>query len=163
MKKIILFGIVAGLLVALAGTVMASGWSGYNYKARIFVGTTKQWCEQKPGLSVEWCLANGYAPYINDKITMKWNAEWDRGNAENWAKPPYDAWLNNEWNGMFPGGSGTTEHVKIKWVGTPCDGTNENWADGGYCIWGQFEAIQDFYGPGVPDVWAHAIPNGYGN
>jgi len=175
MKKILIVSIIAAFFVASAGVAMAvgNGWSGYNWKANVFVGTGRQYCEQKyegNQQAINNCL-NYLEGYLNDKITMKWSEAWQmaefgpdglRGNGDEllWTT---DAWLNNEWNGMFPGGSGTTEHVKIKWVGTPCDENNENWAVGGYCIWGQFEAIQDFYGPGIPDVWAHAIPNGYGN
>lgn len=163
MKKL-LVAIIIGSVILVAGTALAAnGWSGYNYKARIFVGTTTQWCEQKPGLSVNWCLANGYAPYMNDKITMKWNAEWDRGNKDNWSKPPYDAWENNEWNGAFPGGSGEVWHYKIKWIG-PCGAEYDPLPDGGYCFWGQFEVLMDQgVADGVHSWFTHAIPTGYGN
>lgn len=142
---------------------MAQGWSGYNYKARIFVGTGQQWCDQgRP----DWEGCEDYlGSYLNDKITMKWNAEWDRGVAENWANPPYAAWEDNEWNGAFPDGSGAVWHYKIKWVGD-CVTDPSLVPIGGYCIWGQFATIMDqgidsSYGPG--HIWvAHAIPTGYG-
>lgn len=164
MKKALILGIIAMLLFGT--TVVFAGWSGYNYKARIFVGTGMQWCEQKYGPPApQWCI-DYLGSYINDKITMKWNAEWDRGNVEGWLNPPYGAWENNEWNGMCDGCSGAVWHYKIKWVGLPCDETNPNWASGGYCLWGQFEVLMDqgvdpAYGPG--HLWfALATPNGYG-
>lgn len=113
MKKLsILFAGV--LLFAVVGVVKADKPSdmgfddnGYNDNARIFNGTGSSWCIAR-GES-EYCLG----AYSADKLIMKWNAEWDRGNAENWANPPYRAWENNEWNGMFEGGSGSVWHYKI--------------------------------------------------
>jgi hypothetical protein len=98
---------------------------------------------------------------------MKWNAEWDRGNAEGWNDPNgYAAWENNEWNGKVKGGSGQIWHYKIVWVGNYA--TNPALIpDGGYGIWGQFAVIMDQgkdpnSGPG--HLWfAHAMPNGYGS
>ena len=131
---------------------------GYNRGARIFNGTGSSWCLAR-GAAAD-CLG-AYSP---DKLVMKWNAEWDRGNAENWASPPYAAWENNEWNGKA-GGSGAVWHYKIAWVGPCADGSTL--PSGGYCIWGQFEVLMDqgldpSLGPG--HVWfAKARPNGYGN
>ncbi len=133
---------------------------GYNRTARIFVGTGES-----------WALAKGLPPdymgiYSKDRLVMKWNAEWDRGNAEGWQHAPYGAWEDNEWNGVMPGGSGENWHYKIKWVGT-CGTDGTKLADGGYCIWGQFEVVMDQgkdpnVGPG--HIWlAHANPTGYGN
>ena len=134
---------------------------GYNRTARNFVGTGSSWCENR-GLALD-CLGI-YSP---DKLVMKWNAEWDRGNAEGWNDPNgYDAWENNEWNGNTKGGSGAVWHYKIKWV-EPCGADGTSLPDGGYCIWGQFEVLMDqghdpSFGPG--HIWfAHAIPTGYGN
>lgn len=133
---------------------------GYNRTARIFVGTGWSWCMAKVG-DEAWCTSYP-GPYANDRVVMKWNAEWDRGNAENWANPPYDAWENNEWNGAFPGGSGTVWHYKIVWVGS-CS----NVPEGGYCIWGQFATIMDQGMDPSSDpahIWfAHTSPNGYGS
>jgi hypothetical protein len=101
-------------------------------------------------------------PYANDKLVMKWNAEWDRGNDESWSNPPYDAWENNEWNGAIPGGSGEVWHYKIKWV-EPCGAYGEPTPDGGYCIWGQFEVLMDQGTADGEHIWyTKAIPNGYG-
>jgi hypothetical protein len=135
---------------------------GYNYQARIFNGTGWSWCMSKVG-DEAWCEAY-LGDYRDDKIVMKWNAEWDRGNAEGWNNPPYDAWENNEWNGMKDG-SGAVWHYKIVWVGN-CVADPGLVPEGGYCIWGQFATIMDHgidpsYGPG--HFWfAHANPTGYG-
>jgi len=132
---------------------------GYNRNARIFVGTGESW-------SLEQGLPADYLGiYAKDKLVMKWNAEWDRGVAEGWANGPYDAWENNEWNGMAVGGSGSVWHYKIVWVG----GYAANPSlipDGAYGIWGQFATIMDqgidpSYGPGH-QWFAHATPTGYG-
>lgn len=136
---------------------------GYNRQARVFNGTGMSWCLAR-GWTAEECNAF-FGVYVNDRLVMKWNAEWDRGNAENWANPPYAAWENNEWNGAFRGGSGAVWHYKIQWIG-PCGSDGTALPDGGYCIWGQFEVIQDHgidpnIGPG--HIWfALAKPNGYG-
>lgn len=129
---------------------------GYNNTARNFVGTGASWSLAK-GLPADYL-----GKYANDKLVMKWNAEWDRGNAENWANTPYNAYIDNEWNGSIPGGSGDSEHFKAKWVGS-CGEDYTPLPSGGYCIWGQFEAIFDRgMVDGVQTWWAHAIPAGYG-
>ncbi len=169
MKKAILISIlISGF--ALAGVVLAAGGFdefGYNRTARVFNGPVSGWCLNR-GLPAD-CMGI----YSNDKLVMKWNAEWDRGNAENWSNQPYDAWENNEWNGNVEGGSGAVWHYKIKWVGNcednpvPLGVSSDSLPEGGYCIWGQFAVIMDqgidpSYGPG--HIWfAHAIPTGYGN
>lgn len=132
---------------------------GYNYTARIFNGTGESWSLSK-GLPADYLGA-----YAKDKLVMKWNAEWDRGNAEGWKNPPYGAWEDNEWNGKVPGGSGAVWHYKIVWD-QGCTSNKVPSKPGGYCIWGQFETIMDqgtdpSYGPG--HLWfAKAMPNGYG-
>jgi hypothetical protein len=133
---------------------------GYNRTARIFSGTGLSYC-MAPGVSEADCLAS-YGPYAQDRLIMKWNAEWDRGNAENWASPPYSAWLDNEWNGMVPGGSGETWHYKYVWV-DPCGAYGTPLANGGYCIWGQFAVIMSHGTFGGAHFWdALAQPAGYG-
>jgi hypothetical protein len=137
---------VAGSAVALAG-----GFDefGYNYKARIFVGTADGVDRSLDG--AVW----GDPTYANDQLVMRWNAEWDRGNDEGWESPPYDAWTINEWNGMMPDGSGETWHYSIQWSAECADG--ETPSDGGYCIWGQFEVILSHgtvYGEHIWDVIA---------
>ena len=146
-------------------TVQASGGGfdqfGYNRTARIFNGPATGWCLQR-GFQ-----ANCLGIYSPDKLVMKWNAEWDRGNAEGWTDPNgYAAWEDNEWNGNVKGGSGAVWHYKIKWVGNYVADPSLI-PEGGYGIWGQFAVIMDqgrdpSYGPG--HLWfARAKPNGYGN
>ncbi len=157
-----LLGVAASALLfgALAVPALADGFNqyGYNYVARIFNGT-----------GTSWCLAKNLSPaclgiYSPDKLVMKWNAEWDRGNDEGWLNPPYNAWTDNEWNGK-KGGSGAVWHYKIVWTG-PCGADYTPLPNGSYCIWGQFAVLMDQgsdpnYGPG--HLWfARANPNGYG-
>ncbi|OGH24842.1 MAG: hypothetical protein A3B47_00010 [Candidatus Levybacteria bacterium RIFCSPLOWO2_01_FULL_39_24] len=130
---------------------------GYNRTARNFVG---------PADGVDRVLDGkvwGDSTYAKDRLVMKWNAEWDKGNAEGWKKPPYNAWTDNEWNGMVPNGSGETWHYKIVWVG-PCGAAGIPVSSGGYCIWGQFAVILSqgtFAGQHFWDVLAR--PAGYGS
>lgn len=151
---------------------------GYNRVARNFVGTGASWCADYGVLDETICNSWLGGPFFNDKLVMKWNAEWDRGNDEGWSNGPYRAWLDNEWNGM-KGGSGSVWHYKIKWIGECTE--KEIQPDGGYCIWGQFEVLMDqgtdktgnlyptFGYPceGESNNGGHkfcgfAIPNGYG-
>jgi hypothetical protein len=93
---------------------------------------------------------------------MKWSKAWDDARFHGAAWGP-DAWVDNEFNGKVPGGSGTTEHVKIVWVGPGLE-ESPYWRPGGYAIWGEFEVIMD-HGIDVDGghVWyAHATPTGYG-
>lgn len=176
MKNIWLFalaGVVAvggvamlnpGLYDRLLATVGKGAFDkfGYNDTARIFNGT-----------GASWCLARGSAAdcmgiYSPDKLVMKWTADWDRGNDENWANAPYTgAWLSNEWNGKKGGGSGEVWHYKIIWVGPELE-TSQYWQPGGYPIWGQFEVVMDqgvVVDPetGPSHIWGtKAMPNGYG-
>jgi hypothetical protein len=134
--------------------------SGYNRTARIFNGTAWDWCMEKVNDPV-WCQQY-LGESANDRLIMKWNAEWDRGNIENWSNPPYDAWENNQWNGNVSGGSSDVWHYKIVWVG-PCGSDGTLLENGGYCIWGQFEVIMDHGTADNVHEWlSHAKPNGYG-
>jgi len=152
--------VVLALVVLVAPAVLAAGGGfdefGYNYQARIFVG---------PADGVDRSLDGtvwGDPTYANDQLVMKWNAEWDRGNDEGWNNSPYDAWTNNEWNGMVPGGSGETWVYKIVWVGS-CGADGTALENGGYCIWGQFEVILSHGTFEGEHSWdAHANPAGYG-
>lgn len=127
----------------IAGT-NANGFDqyGYNRSARIFNGTGSSWCQGKLGWNKAQC-DNYMGAYANDKLVMKWNEEWDRGNAENWSKGPYSAWTDNEWNGRS-GGSGEIWHYKIAWdQGCASNGTPSGTAAKGvpYCIWGPFAML----------------------
>ncbi len=149
--------VVLTLLLSVSFSVPAGfDQYGYNDTARVFVGTGSSWCEA--GGQAADCLGI----YSNDQLVMKSDKEWDRGNAENWSNPPYNAWTDNEWNGAFPGGSGEVWHYKIVWVGPCTDGTVLT--NGGYCIWGQLEVIMD-QGTQIGSghfSFALATPNGYG-
>lgn len=164
-KGLVMLAAVAIGLVVVAqfrtNANFAAGFNqyGYNYTARLFNGTGSSWCQAKT------LPANCLGIYSPDKLVMKWNAEWDRGNADKWSKPPYDAWEDNEWNGKVGGGSGAVWHYKIVWVGPELQ-NSPRWKPGGYPIWGQFEVIMDqgtdpSLGPG--HIWfTKAAPAGYG-
>lgn len=157
MKKIIVFLAVV-VLLAGAGIVYAQGGFdefGYNYQARVFVG---------PADGVDRNLDStvwGDPTYAKDHLVMKWSKAWDNARFHGAIWTP-DAWVNNEWNGMLPDGSSTTEIVKIVWVGPSLE-TSPYWREGGYAIWGEFEVIMDQGMVGNEHFWyAHAIPTGYG-
>ena len=154
---------LAFLVSALASPAAANGFDqyGYNRTARVFNGTGASWSVAQ-GLPADYL-----GIYSNDNLVMKWNAEWDRGNATGWstAAGPYRAYLDNEWNGNVPGGSGWTEHFKAVWIGGNCGADYTLLPNGGYCIWGQFEAIFDrgMDPSHSPWILAHAKPAGYGS
>ena len=170
MKKILIGLIIAAFLVASAGIIMAKP-AGYNWKALIFVGTGMQYCQQKLGITDKTACETAIGEDADDHLVMKWSQAWQdavfgpdgtRGSGDElpWTT---DAWVNNQWNGMFPGGSGASYHTKIVWVGTPCDGSNPNWRPGGHCIWGQMEVIHKQGTGPAGHLWgAHGIPSGYG-
>lgn len=130
---------------------------GYNRSARIFQG---------PADGVDGSLDGatyGDPTYGKDMLKMKWNAEWDRGNAEGWVNGPYDAWIDNNWNGKVPGGSGEVWQYRIKWVGS-CGAAGTDLGDGSYCLWGQFAVIMSHGTVANQHFWdAHAVPAGFGN
>ena len=150
---------VVASLALIGGVALAAGGFdqyGYNYGARLFSG---------PADGVDRTLDGtvwGDPTYANDHLVMKWSKAWDDARFHGAPWTP-DAWLDNEWNGNVPNGSGWTEHVKIIWVG-PALAASPYWRDGGYAIWGEFEAIVDFGNDPdhVRTVYAHAAPAGYG-
>lgn len=128
---------------------------GYNRSARIFEGVADGVDGTLDGMAYSLAL------YANDHLKMKWNAEWDRGNAEGWTGS-YDAWLDNNWNGQVPNGSGEVWQYRIKWIGS-CGPDGTPLADGGYCIWGQFEVVLSHGTVANDHFWdAHAVPAGFG-
>ncbi len=148
----------ASTSVQCASSATGPGFNqcGYNYDARIFVGKAD---------GVDTVLNGevwGDPTYANDHLVMKWNAAWDACNANGYDNPTYclGAWDTNEWNGMGPNGSKSTEHVKIIWVGSLAT-DSPYWVPGGYSIWGNYEAIEDqgMVG-GQHIVWAAARPEG---
>lgn len=115
---------------------------GYNDNARLFNGTGSSWCQGKLKWTKDQCDSYMGA-YANDKLIMKWNDEWDRGNAENWSKTPYNAWTDNEWNGRA-GGSGEIWHYKIAWDKGCAENQKPSAAAAKgvpYCIWGPFAML----------------------
>ncbi len=160
-RRLILIGVTCAIIVGIAAgpAFAASGGGfdgfGYNYGARMFNG---------PADGVDRSLDGtvwGDATYANDHLIMKWSKAWDDARFHGGAWTP-DAWVTNEWNGMLPGGSQTTEHVKIIWVGSTL-ADSPYWRAGGYAIWGEFEAIFDQgLSGGTHMWWAHALPTGLG-
>jgi hypothetical protein len=168
-KNIVAFSAVIAILstgVAIAATGTGFNQYGYNYGARIFNGSFNQWCQEAFSTTTSACdsiLGN----YANDKLIMKWNAQWDACNANGYNNPTYclGAWVDNEFNGKFPGGSGEIWHYKIIWVGS-AEQNSPYWLPGGYPVWGNYEVVMDQgsdpnIGPG--HMWfTLAAPNGYG-
>jgi hypothetical protein len=157
MKTKILVGIVMLFAAILVAPAFAGGFDefGYNYQARVFVGKAD---------GVDRILDDkvwGDPTYANDQLVMKWSKAWDDARFHGAVWSP-DAWEDNEWNGMFPGGSGETWHYKIIWVGSALEGS-EYWREGGYAIWGQFEVIMSHGTIDGEHIWeALAKPNGFG-
>ncbi len=145
----------------VAGVNTGFNQYGYNDRARIFVGKADGIDRVLDGKV--W----GDPLYANDQLVMKWNAEWDRGNSENWTDSDgYDAWEDNEWNGQVAGGSGETWHYKIVWD-KGCKESNTPTAKSAkgsvYCIWDQFALVMSqgtYAGEHLWDVLA--VPSGYG-
>jgi hypothetical protein len=151
--------LTAGLLFVLflAGAMAAgNGFDqfGYNYNAKIFVGAADGVDRNLDGMV--W----GDATYANDHLKMNWSKAWDdaRFNGAEWT---CDAWEDNQWNGMVPGGSMETWHYMIVWVGPELENSS-CWQEGGYPIWGQFEVIMSHGTYENSHIWeAHANPSGY--
>ena len=128
---------------------------GYNYNARQFVG---------PADGVDRVLDGkvwGDPTYAKDHLKMTWSKAWDdaRFNGDLWNK---DAWEDNQWNGMVPGGSGEVWHYKIVWVG-PSLADSPYWRPGGHAVWGQFEVLMSHGNVDGVHIWdTHANPSGYG-
>ena len=149
--SVFLFGVAAVVTHAAGGFAEF----GYNYQARIFVGSADGVDRTLDGMV--W----GDPTYANDHLVMKWSKAWDDARFHGAAWTP-DAWVDNEWNGMLPNGSSVTEHVKIVWVGPQLE-NSPYWREGGYSIWGEFEVLMDQgMNGGVHYSYAHAVPNGYG-
>jgi hypothetical protein len=151
-----------GVLVVCGAAVAAwaaGGYDdyGYNYNARLFNGAADGVDKNLDG--TVW----GDATYANDHLVMKWSKAWDdaRFHGADWTP---DAWVDNEWNGNVPDGSGYTEHTKIVWVGPELE-DSPYWREGGVAIWGEFEVIFDQgQDPDhVHHTYTHAVPAGYGD
>ena len=145
-------GLAVALLMALAATTPVTAQSafdayGYNQDAMIFIGTGDSWDRTLDGVSA------GDPAHANDRLTMRWNAEWARGMQEGWADPDgyAGAWLSHSWNGNVPGGSGELASYKIDWVGACA--TGEPVAGSGTCFRDQFAVMVDSGGSGGDDAW----------
>jgi hypothetical protein len=138
--------------------VVTNGFNqcGYNYKARVFSGLADGVDGNLDG------LIGGFSAYANDHLVMKWNDVWDTCNAHGTDSATYclGAWITNEWNGLIPGGSLTTDHFKIIWVGSA--GTSSPyWVAGGSLIWNNYETIMEQgTQSGQHFIWTFATPNG---
>ncbi|NIP32710.1 hypothetical protein GWN26_06960, partial [Candidatus Saccharibacteria bacterium] len=60
--------------------------SKVSVKANLFNGSGFEWC-MIYGYGSEYLCDMFYGTFANDKVIMKWNDEWARGEAENWANP----------------------------------------------------------------------------
>ncbi|MBI3567815.1 MAG: hypothetical protein HY084_06380 [Gemmatimonadetes bacterium] len=131
---------------------------GYNRCAHLFNGTF-----------AGYCAARGAAPDCggvdgSTTLIMKWNEEWDRGNATSWNDGPYDAYLDNETRGHYLDGTAFSEHFKTRWdAGCVASGGVVS-TNGGSCIWGAFEVLMDQGTEAGAHVWwTKLTPAGYGN
>jgi len=161
-----------GSCTLASGKVASTGFDkyGYNRCAHIFNGTFEG-----------YCAARGGGPSCGGvegttKLIMKWNEEWDRGNAEGWTKSPYAAYLDNEMRGTYLDGTPFSEHFKTRWdagcvatfipdePGIPGSGFPGVSTNGGACIWEQFEVLMDQGTENGEHIWwTKLTPAGYGN
>ncbi|MFA6166539.1 MAG: hypothetical protein WC700_07990 [Gemmatimonadaceae bacterium] len=133
---------------------------GYNRCAHIFNGTWEGYCTEPKRHAVPDC----YGVSRTTKLVMKWNEEWDRGNAEKWLVPPYAAWLDNEARGTYVDGTPYSEHFKTKWDAGCAASHGAVSSNGGSCIWGPFEILMDQgTEAGEHFWWTKLTPAGYGN
>jgi hypothetical protein len=152
---------VFAVLITFALTTSALGQRGfdqfgYNNQANIFVGSADGVDRVLDGMLYD------DSTYANDLLIMKWSKAW--ADAKYRGAPwTCAAWIDNEWNGMTPNGSGETWHYKIVYVG-PAGEASPCWRDGGYTIWGDFEVIFSHGTVANQHFWdAHAIPAGFGS
>lgn len=139
MKEAVIPGVLAVIL--FAATVSGVGGFdtyGYNEKASIFVGTGLEWCE--PRTNDPSACEEMLGPRINDRLIINWNEGWELGMAEEWANPPYNAWIKYIWNGKYKGGSGEIWHYKIEWTGS-CRNGEIDIPKNGICINDEFVQI----------------------
>jgi hypothetical protein len=142
------------------GRVVGTGFDdfGYNRCAHLFNGSFGGYCAARNAAPT----CGGVDP--SSKLIMKWNEEWDRGNAEKWLKPPYAAWLDNEARGTYTDGTPYSEHFKTKWDAGCVASKGTVSSNGGSCIWGQFEILMDQgKEAGEHFWWTKLTPAGYGN
>lgn len=146
-----------GTCTLASGRVVATGFDqfGYNRCAHNFVGTFGGYCAAR-GAPADCAGVSG-----DSRLNMKWNEEWDRGNATRWAAAPYDAWLDNQAKGTYADGSAWSEHFKTKWdAKCVASGVGTN---GEPCIWGQFAILMDQGKGPTGHEWWTRNSTGYGN
>ncbi|MDP2735755.1 MAG: hypothetical protein Q8P12_06125 [bacterium] len=144
--------IQGGTITDSAGSPLSVGFDefGYNYQARLFVGTY-----DSSDRNLDGTYWGASADYVDDQLIMKWSDDWlsnrdcdgdgklDRG-AD--AGGISQGWLTNQVNGDYDSdGDGTqdasyTYFVKIVWVGP------------GGSLWGQYEIVQEVYNDPVGGV-----------
>ena len=140
-------------------TAVANGFDAYGYNdvANIFNGPADGVDHNLDG--AVW----GDPTYANDHLLMKWNRAWENCNASHTPENCAGAWTLNEWNGQLNGGSGESWMYKIQWIGS-CGADGTVLADGGYCIWGDYEVIMSKGNTAGSHFWdAHAGHPGFGN
>jgi hypothetical protein len=104
---------------------------GYNYNARLFVGT---YDGSDRYLDGKYWAATG--DYVDDAIVMKWSEAWDQARfyGAEWTS---EAWCTNHVVGDYLGDDGAmhqyTWFVKIVWVGPGGD------------LWGEFTVVEEIY------------------
>jgi hypothetical protein len=155
---------IACLAALLPATAVAGGFDevGYNRTARIFSGTCLSWGADKLGsvaAAESYCGAS-----LHDQLVMKWNKAWDECNKHGNDDAEYcaGAWLTNQWNGRFPGGSGETAFYKFIWVGSDLE-SSAYWRPGGVPIWTDYEWTMAQGSDESGHWWlVHARPNGFG-
>ena len=156
---LVMLSIILGNTTVSAAPASGSGFDefGYNPQAHVWVGIADGIDGNLDG------TIDGDPTYAKDYVVTKWNAEWDRGTAEYWANPPYDAWKISTWNGAVAGGSGEVDHSKFVWVGD-CDADPSLVPEGGDCIWHQFAMIMVQGKDSTGHFWfLHANPTGFGS
>lgn len=115
---------------------------GYNETANIYVGVAD--CVDGTADSTVY----GDPTYANDLLIMKSSESWPDSTDSS-------TWLNNNWNGQKPGGSGENWHYKID-ANTGCIATD------GSCIWNDYELIQSHGTSGGVHIWDVPNDKGYG-
>jgi hypothetical protein len=142
----IAFVLVLLLSIGLVGSASAEDCADNTIEAaNIYVGTADCVDDVADG------AVYGDPTYANDLLVMKYTDDW----------PNEGSWINNNWNGMGPEGSGETWHYKIDQSNQCAGGGTPD--DGGYCIWGGYEMTQSHGTAGGEHIWdVNATGNGYG-
>ncbi len=150
----------AGTCTLANGNTASTGFDqyGYNRCAHQFVGTFAGYCAARSASSDCGGVTG------TTRLVMKWNEEWDRGNATGWANGPYTANLDNEINGSLLDGTSFSEHFMTTWDAGCVSSGGTSATNGGSCIWGAFRILIDQGMQGGAKMWwTRATPAGYGS